>query len=994
VIPHGAVTGFATTSALLRDKYLSLDTPVQAKETLSRENKRSRSESKTAVLDDANYGHTSHTKQPCGSANGVEVRKSPARCAMVQAAPKDSSTAINEPLDASAFEILGSSGVKNNVRKQELVENTSTKGKAATKQSKVKNTRVRKVVSGDKKKTVSVGSDISTDTEEVSKYFPALSNSNRAGIPPISTKGNNGVNTSQLPCSFETLSKPQNFPTDLCLDTATIRGSSRTPVKNAPQAKLHASPSQIFLPEMSETVCKNPDVEDRLASLTCGSNACGPSHHDIPRIFSGEALSKRRKIDTIKTPAVQIQALDVQPDVIAHVKSPKKRPITITELATKAYRQPEFLPTAFSTNFVRQINTVETNRDAAGVADEISLPVQRGTSKKRNTSPPKKTKKSKDGTNKPKRAAKPKFVAPKITSPETARRRVEQQNVLFGTSSQLALPESPSYIRTLQQSMQHAERQHDSEPHTDDSLPVSKSIRFAGKRGSRSLWTAAARDLENDLLVPTQKFPTPDRVDDSLSVLAEKSITTHKPSKQRAETSRESDIGVPREIPESPLDAVENIMTFQEEPFVILISSSPHARSDSDCTLPHHSPEDMDKSGGSVKQVGHKIDDSFILPICTSSPITGLDEPSLPQNAEDVIHPHISNSRAFSVNRPLTKTVLQPLPPNLGINRAVLTGTSTPVKSSMALSNFHTLTAEPPPSAQRPTPNPPPAKRTRGRPRKDVSSSVQMAPMSATDKPKGRSHGRIPLAADAQPVKKRGRAQVNGTRTVSPMPVAVQAPLLSRKNANADQWVNIDEIEDSEPDLTPSPPRIRTQGSQGLDLSHSRTSRSNPKDKKDTPLAAKGDLLMSKNEADQQSWAAICDTVFKNITAVVKSQPPSIGSSQLSWHEKILIYDPIILEEFTDWLKQQGVKAIGWRGRKKENMKKNKEVIVSTKSKRRKAKGGIDVEAAEERIERSATNSIETEVEPELDTWMVQKWCEEMSICCLSLNSAWRSKRR
>lgn len=51
--------------------------------------------------------------------------------------------------------------------------------------------------------------------------------------------------------------------------------------------------------------------------------------------------------------------------------------------------------------------------------------------------------------------------------------------------------------------------------------------------------------------------------------------------------------------------------------------------------------------------------------------------------------------------------------------------------------------------------------------------------------------------------------------------------------------------------------------------------------------------------------------LFADISKAVRSQPWSVTPSLLNWHEKILLYDPIVLEDLASWLNQQGLGAIG-----------------------------------------------------------------------------------
>jgi hypothetical protein len=110
-------------------------------------------------------------------------------------------------------------------------------------------------------------------------------------------------------------------------------------------------------------------------------------------------------------------------------------------------------------------------------------------------------------------------------------------------------------------------------------------------------------------------------------------------------------------------------------------------------------------------------------------------------------------------------------------------------------------------------------------------------------------------------------------------------------------------------------------------------------------------------------WPAMQTVLFPQITKTITSTPPSGRNTELTapptWHEKILLYDPVVLEDLTAWLNAHGVRTelerikprVKTRGRKKKN---------------------APPEVDEWEV-----------VRDEVKAWMVQKWCEENSVCCL-----------
>jgi len=164
-----------------------------------------------------------------------------------------------------------------------------------------------------------------------------------------------------------------------------------------------------------------------------------------------------------------------------------------------------------------------------------------------------------------------------------------------------------------------------------------------------------------------------------------------------------------------------------------------------------------------------------------------------------------------------------------------------------------------------------------------------------------------------QTPRKRGRP-----RTI---PVAAASP------AKVLDECDVDDIEDSEPDHTPSPRRKPNSpsASQTLPL---------------TSIDEHGVVVRRKNtlivNASHPRWPTIKAKLFPEITAVVKGARPTGSIKSPSWYEKMLLYDPIVLEDLTCWLNGQGLRIEG----------KDQELV-------------------------------------EISPWMTQAWCEMNSICCL-----------
>ncbi|GAB7329770.1 hypothetical protein MBLNU13_g01500t1 [Cladosporium sp. NU13] len=168
------------------------------------------------------------------------------------------------------------------------------------------------------------------------------------------------------------------------------------------------------------------------------------------------------------------------------------------------------------------------------------------------------------------------------------------------------------------------------------------------------------------------------------------------------------------------------------------------------------------------------------------------------------------------------------------------------------------------------------------------------------------------------------------------------------------EWTRIDEISDSDSPPTPSPRRRRASSSPAivrpLDFDVPLSPSAAPK------TAVPGNATIKATDA---CWPAIQTSIFPRIAETIKAAPLGNDMTTPSWHEKILLYDPIVLEDLTAWLNQQGLRI------EIERLK------PKTKTRGRKKKD------APPEIDEWET------VKYELKAWMVQKWCEDNSVCCL-----------
>lgn len=202
------------------------------------------------------------------------------------------------------------------------------------------------------------------------------------------------------------------------------------------------------------------------------------------------------------------------------------------------------------------------------------------------------------------------------------------------------------------------------------------------------------------------------------------------------------------------------------------------------------------------------------------------------------------------------------------------------------------------------------------------------------------------------------------------MEKSIPAPEKQDDAEAVDSFIDIDDIEDEHPPSppTPSPPRRRASASPTpvrplrFEIPESPSQSLRQSDEKGMAIAHNAAL----KPTDEQWGSRIKGELFLAITTAVKSSSSTRCSStnpaKPSWLQKILLYDPIVLEDLTAWLNARDVKISVLRKETKAASKKRKKTDNST------GDGGSEGTV---------------QVKEELKEWMVQKWCEERSICCL-----------
>jgi hypothetical protein len=486
----------------------------------------------------------------------------------------------------------------------------------------------------------------------------------------------------------------------------------------------------------------------------------------------------------------------------------------------------------------------------------------------------------------PPKAKKGSAQAPILLSPESALKQSVNQDFVFGTSSQLAREDSPTLLRDLHEAMQASNEADEDDPFAD-SIHESGPVVFA-KQGravpstKRNLWSAAARDGAGELL----EVEMVDLVDSPVIRRQPKLVAvpeTAEPLGKQVDGEVWHDV---EEVCELAPTAEARVLPRTVGPVEAAIRAE----------LPSSPPSTRLANGLSPKtsqtakntKSPSRTSKSSAKALTKAAKSADLEKPDFSSYTTAQLAKEIASYRFKPVkNRDQMITLLEKCWE--GKNRIALGALGTNVMSSAPIESSKSAA---PAASQSSSP-----KRPRGRPRKE--SVAVPAPKAKVGRPK-KSNSVEYLEMD------------------SDTPLSqIRTPKKSKKKAKEPA----EDISDSDTQITPSPPRRHAS------------------QMKTPPLSLKLSTSVDVDTSPELSPTSSQTRLFTHITRAVRSASPSKDVSKPSWHEKILLYDPIVLEDLTTWLNTGALEKVGWDG----------------------------------------------EVEPK----EVKKWCESKSICCL-----WRENLR
>lgn len=470
---------------------------------------------------------------------------------------------------------------------------------------------------------------------------------------------------------------------------------------------------------------------------------------------------------------------------------------------------------------------------------------------------------------------------PALLPPEEALKMCTNQDILFGTSSQLAREESPTFMREMQKAIKASElteqpglKGGQGSLVADATLNTPNSSTVSLLRSSKSLWSVAARDgrgatldaeiidlsdtpkaqavLNNDpfALVSDLPFfgPQPTRDDGLWTVLDDQD--TPRPirnDEKPALPPTEEEVAIPLAIPRSLAEATlrkrpKNLSLPTEQPIVAAPSDKPNFE------------------GYSTTKLAKAIAGYGFKPVKNRDTMIKLLEQCYDGKARLALQSLPTNVSPTKKEATMSAIIVDP-------NTSKSKGRP---KKQLDVEGDAVVVEKPP-------------RRPRGRPKKNSLTSG-----TATA---------LPLPDEPSISKPKAKSPTKATKATKTSKKAKSAPI-------------IDDISDPDPLPTPSPPR-RRRSSQTTTL---------PLSPPAPNLYPTPSTLSAANPTSPQSYlfSKITEAIITFPISASPSKPSTstsaaitIAKAPLSWHEKILLYDPIVLEDLAAWLNTVGLGRVG-----------------------------------------------------------------------------------
>ncbi|KAK3693337.1 structure-specific endonuclease subunit SLX4 [Podospora appendiculata] len=599
---------------------------------------------------------------------------------------------------------------------------------------------------------------------------------------------------------------------------------------------------------------------------------------------SNDILGKRKLIEMVPTSVNKAETPQISP---VKSRAPKKKLRTITDLATEAYRVSE------------PCETPGPKHDS--VLDYFEVEGKQ----------PDNASKGLDNTGKakaPKKAAKPKVSKKKaeprkqiLLSPTSALRQVSVQDFVFGTVSQLATEEDLDLLRALHEAMKES-NQVDDDPFRASS-PVISDLAAGRTRAGKKHWAAGARDDDGDLL-DLEVFDLTDTVDltDSPAVLRDIGQTSIEHATVAAKEKAPPPPALYHDI--EILSSDYNTLDLADSPRISSFKSHfvstqkarvlPNQPGPSTAIKLQEAPRpsavvelnfDLDFEPPPSNQEHNQLIAQSQSP-SNMSPVPrvqGLPKPKFELFTDAQLAKEIKSYGFKAVKRRSAMVALLEQCWESKNKTALGNPMAVPSVSSASVSSKAAAAAAAPAPAVSPS-------RLRGRPRKTSSTATVPVAKSPT-RPRGRP--------------KKDTAAASPSKVSKAKAPSVTKPIASTPKRRKAATQPLVEIADSGSDSDSDNPFASSPMSTASSQDRHRVFSPSPDDlsiSEDTEMS----LLMSPS--DQQ------EALFGHITRAVTTAPPTTDPAEPSWHEKMLMYDPVILEDLAAWLNAGQLDRVGFDG--------------------------------------------------------------------------------
>ncbi|KAK1752695.1 hypothetical protein QBC47DRAFT_389118 [Echria macrotheca] len=616
---------------------------------------------------------------------------------------------------------------------------------------------------------------------------------------------------------------------------------------------------------------------DNLFKNLLDNFGCGEkSSEALPGQASMDVLGKRKLIQLVKTNTTEGSAQDKSPETSpAKTKAPKKKPRTITDLATAAYRVPDESEIESAVEGAKKQSlmsylTVEGGEhasDGSGAAGKGKV------SKK--PAKLKTTKKKED----PRQQV--------LLSPTSAIGQVTRQDFVFGTASQLATEDDPDLLRALHEAMKLSNQMDD--PFC--SSPISTSL---PRRAAKRLWGAGNRDecgdlLDLEVLDLTESPPVKDH-DVCLPTLKGKEA-------ERTSVGAHQSQRIAIEIVSSDFDPFDSV----EPPsklhfFPTQISGGQKGRISVISSPKAQPPADADEAVSEPPPSNQEHNQLLEQSQTASSPKAKAPEGPVRPNYELLTDAQLSKSLCkygfkFIKKRTAMIALLNqcwdsknmPAPAIRSVQASVSMSTSAPVQVAAGPSS--------------------PSPKRKGRPKKDAAANAN----ADADKPVKRGRGRPKKNASAATASSSTKTKAKAA------PKTAAAP----KPAVAPEPADLPVV--STPKRKQAPTRAIEIADSDTDMDPFLSSPTSSPEKEQEPFSPSQVGDVSLTEDTEMSLLVASPTtqqkvLFDYVTKAVMTAPRTKDPTNPSWHEKMLMYDPVVLEDLTAWLNGGQLDRVGYDG--------------------------------------------------------------------------------